>query len=73
MDKEAQIVITLAESDYLEIRDALSSASTQALIRGLDESYEHKEGSMLRHRTFDRIRGQFDTHYKNVLHSRLKK
>ena len=73
MDKEAQIVITLAESDFLEIRDALSSASTQALIRGLDDSYEHKEGSMLRYRTFDKIRGHFDDHYKNILQARLKK
>lgn len=73
MDKEPKICITLSESDFLEVRDAISSASTEALLRGLDADYEHKEGSMLRHRIFDRITDQFNDHYKNILQARAKR
>ena len=72
-NKEAQICITLSESDYLEVRDAISSASSNCLIRSLKDDYEHVDGARLRHERFDRIKAQFDDHYKNIIQSRLKK
>ncbi len=72
-NKEPQICITLSESDYLEVRDAISSSSSDCLSRSLKTDYEHNKGAYLRHQQLDRIKGQFDDHYKNIIQMRLKK
>ena len=71
-NKEAQICITLSESDYLEVRDAISSSSSKCLIRSLKDDYEHANGARLRHHQLDRIKGHFDDHYKNFIQAKMK-
>tara|TARA_R110002012_G_scaffold15354_4_gene61353 strand:- start:1884 stop:2105 length:222 start_codon:yes stop_codon:yes gene_type:complete len=73
MNKEPLICITLTESDYLEVRAAISFRATDCLIKSLEEGYEHVEGARLNYRYLDKIHDQFNLHYKNIIQARLKK